>query len=371
MKILILANSDVGLYRFRKELLQKLLEEKHTVFIALPDGGMAVELIQMGCVFVRTEMDRRGTNPVKDLILLKRYIHLIRTINPDVVLTYTIKPNIYGGIACRILKKKYMATITGLGSALEKGGIISAISVFLYRLALKEASCLFFQNTANRDKMHGFRIRGKREIQIPGSGVNTAEHAFEAYPDQTEPVEFLFIGRIMKDKGIEELVAAAKRVKKKRPDVRFQVAGECEENYQSLLENAQKKGILTCLGFREDVHVLMKGCSALVLPSYHEGMSNVLLEASSSGRPVLASRIPGCMEVFEEGVTGLGFEAGSIESLTEAFFTFIGLSYEEKKEMGIRARRKMEQEFDRTIVIQTYLQEIRRIREEKNDEPIS
>ena len=371
MKILILANSDVGLYRFRKELLQKLLEETHTVFIALPEGGMVDKLIQMGCVFVRTEIDRRGTNPVKDLILLKRYIHVIRTISPDVVLTYTIKPNIYGGMACRILKKKYMANITGLGSALEKGGIISAISVFLYRLALKEASCLFFQNTANRDNMHVFRIRGKREILIPGSGVNTAEYTFEPYPDQAEPVEFLFIGRIMKEKGIEELVAAAKRVKKKHPDVRFQVAGECEEDYQNLLETAQRKGILTYLGFRDDVHALIRECSALVLPSYQEGMSNVLLEASSSGRPVLASRIPGCMETVEEGVTGLCFEAGSAESLTEAFFTFIGLSYEEKKEMGIRARRKMEQEFDRTIVIQTYLQEIRRIREEKNDEPIS
>ena len=371
MRILILTNNDVGLYRFRKEFLQKLLEEKHTVLIALPEGGMAVRLMRMGCFFVKTEIDRRGTNPVKDLALLKNYIHLIRTTDPDMVLTYTIKPNIYGGIACRILRKKYMANITGLGSALERGGVISAISVFLYRLALKEASCLFFQNSANRKKMHDLHIGGKREIQIPGSGVNTEEHLFETYPDKTVPVEFLFMGRIMKEKGIEELVAAAERVKKKRPDVRFKIAGECEENYQSLLENAQKNGILTYLGFQDDAHALIKECSALVLPSYHEGMANVLLEASSSGRPVLASRIPGCMEIFEEGVTGLAIDAGSVESLTEAFFAFIGLSYEEKKEMGIRARRKMEKEFDRTIVIQAYLKEIRRIREEKNDEPIS
>lgn len=370
MKLLILANNDVGLYRFRKELLQKLLEEKHTVLIALPQGGMVGRLTEMGCAYVRTEIDRRGTNPVKDLVLLNQYIHIIRAADPDLVLTYTIKPNIYGGIACRILKKKYMANITGLGSAFERGGFLSTISVFLYRLALKEASCLFFQNTANRKRMHDFHIRGKREIRIPGSGVNTAEHPFEAYPAEAEPVEFLFIGRIMKEKGIEELLAAAERVKKKRPDVRFLAAGECEEDYQSLLENAQRKGILIYLGFRDDVHALLRECSALVLPSYHEGMSNVLLEASSSGRPVLASRIPGCMEAVEEGVTGLGFEAGNIESLTEAFFTFIGLSYEEKKEMGIRARRKMEQEFDRTLVVQTYLEEIRRIREENNDEPI-
>ncbi len=371
MKILILANNDVGLYHFRKELLQKLLDEGHYVFIALPGGEKVIRFMRMGCVFFRIEIDRRGINPAKDIVLLNKYIYLLRTTDPDIVLTYTIKPNIYGGIACRLLKKKYIANITGLGSALEKKGIVRGIAVFLYRVALKEASCIFFQNSSNQKRMHAFRIKGKREIQIPGSGVNTKEHPFEPYPDQSEPVEFLFIGRIMREKGIEELLAAAENVKKSYPDVRFTVAGECEEDYRSVLEEAQQKGILTYLGFRDDVHALIKKCFALVLPSYHEGMSNVLLEASSSGRPVLASRIPGCVEVFEEGTTGIGFEARNTQSLTKAFFTFIRFPHEKKKEMGIRARKRMENEFDRTIVIQAYLEEIRRVSEERKDELIS
>ncbi|WP_251500897.1 glycosyltransferase family 4 protein [Otoolea muris] len=370
MKILILANSDVGLYRFRKELLQKLLEEEHHVFIALPGGEKVIRMVQMGCAFIRTEIDRRGINPANDIALLKKYVHIIRTTDPDIVLTYTIKPNIYGGIACRILKKRYIANITGLGSALEKSGIIKWIAVFLYRLALKEASCIFFQNAANQKKMHAFGIKGKREVRIPGSGVNTDEHPFEAYPDKSESVEFLFIGRIMKEKGIEELMNAAEYVKISCPDIRFTVAGECEEDYQGRLEEAQQKGILTYLGFRDDVHTLIKGCSAVVLPSYHEGMSNVLLEASSGGRPVLASRIPGCAEVFEDGATGIGFEAKNVESLKKAFLTFISLPYEKKKEMGLRARKRMEDRFDRAAVIQAYMEEIRRAGKEGKDELI-
>lgn len=358
MKILILANNDVGLYNFRKELLEKLIEEKHSVYIALPGGDKIVKMMRMGCTFYHVEIDRRGMNPFRDLSLLRKYIYLIRKVNPDMVLTYTVKPNIYGGIACQLLQKKYLVNITGLGTAVENGGITAKIILNLYKIALRKASCVFFQNASNQKKMEEFHIRVPRAVLLPGSGVNLNEHMYEAYPPETEQIEFLFIGRVMKDKGIEELLKAAANVKKMYPNIIFRIAGDCEENYSERLKKLEEKEIIEYLGFRTDIHNLIKSSAALVLPSYHEGMANVLLEASSSGRPVLASKIPGCLEAFEEGITGIGFEAGNEKDLERVLKTFIAIPYERKKKMGVMARKKMEKEFDRRIVVNAYLKEI-------------
>lgn len=361
MKILILANNDVGLYNFRKEVLEKLLEEKHSVFIALPGGEQVVKLIKMGCCFFQMEIDRRGINPIKDCKLLITYFNLIRKIQPDIVLTYTIKPNIYGGIVCQLLKKEYITNITGLGTSIENGGITAAVIMHLYKLSLKKSACIFFQNNSNLKQMKEKKITGRKVRLIPGSGVNLKTCTYEPYPMESEPISFLFLGRVMKAKGIEELFMAATRIKKEFPTVIFYIAGACEENYIGQIKEMEQKGIVSYLGFQSETHELIKTCYALVLPSYHEGMSNVLLEASACGRPVLASKIPGCMEIYEDGVTGLGFEPQNAESLEKALKIFIDLDYEKKKQMGIYARKKVEKDFDRNIVIKAYLDEINRI----------
>lgn len=357
----MLANFGMGLYNFRKELLAELIKQNNEVYVSLPNDEYVPKLKRFGCQFIETQIDRRGTNPIQDAQLLINYIKLIRRINPDVVLTYTIKPNVYGGLACRITKTPYITNITGLGTSVENKGIIQKITLMLNKVGLKKASCLFFQNETNRKFFLKHNIVKNKTKLIPGSGVNLNHHTFEEYPEDDGKNKFLFIGRMMKSKGIEELLQAVKIVKGKYPNTQFDLIGPCEEDYHQQLAELNQLGLIHYHGQQDDVHSFIKESHATVLPSYHEGTANVLLESASSGRPVLASRVPGCIETFDEDVSGFGFEVKSVESLVEAITKFINLPYEQKKAMGLAGRRKMENEFDRRIVINAYLEEINNV----------
>lgn len=357
MKILILANNDIGLYKFRKELLQELTT-KYEVYISLPYGEFIPELQKLGCKYIETSIDRRGTNPLSDLKLFSKYKKILMNIKPDAVLTYTIKPNVYGGLACRIAKIPYIANITGLGTSIESGGLIQKVALFLYKIGLRKASCVFFQNEPNRNIFLEKGIADGKTKVIPGSGVNIKQYCLEDYPDETNGLNFLFIGRVMKDKGIEELLEAARRIKVKYPATKFDIIGEIEEDYTVQLKELEQQGIITYHGLQKDVKSFIKKSHATILPSYHEGTANVLLESAASGRPVLASRVTGCLETFDEGVSGYGFEVRNVDSLVETVIKFIELPYEQKKAMGLAGRRKMESEFDRSIVINAYTEEI-------------
>lgn len=356
-RILILANSASGLYDFRNELLLKLLQE-YEVHVSLPDADKVPALAKEGCVIHPIPMERRGMNPLKDSKLMLSYLKLIKEVAPDVVLTYTIKPNIYGSLCCRLCKVPYLVNITGLGSVFEGGGLLQKLVVLLYRVALKGARCVFFQNETNREIFRSFKIKGKSDRLVPGSGVNLDRHKFEDYPAKEEPVTFLYVGRIMKEKGTDELLYAAEELKKEYPEVRFELVGYYEDDYKELIEQKQEAGIVHLTGYQKEMHPFYTKASAVMMPSYHEGMSNVVLEASATGRPVLASDIPGCREGFEEGVTGIGFAPRNKEALLLAVKKFMQLSYEERKEMGLSARHKMEREFDRNIVVNAYMEEI-------------
>ena len=220
MKILILGNNDVGLYKFRGELLEKLLAEKHEVFISLPYGSFVPRMTEMGCVFLETPIERRGTNPLKDLSLMNRYRKLLKEIKPDVVLTYTIKPNVYGGMACQMEKIPYIANVTGLGSAVENGGILQTITSSLYRMGLKKAKKIFLQNEANLEFMKGKVIVRDRYELIPGSGVNLERFAYSDLPEK-DTIDFVYVGRMMKEKGFELYLEAAQIIKEKYPQTRF------------------------------------------------------------------------------------------------------------------------------------------------------
>jgi glycosyltransferase involved in cell wall biosynthesis len=367
MRILVLANFGMGLYNFRKELLEELIKQNNEVYISLPYDEYVSKLEKIGCNFIDTPLNRRETNPINDFKLLVNYIKIIKMIKPEIVLTYTIKPNIYGGIACALTKTPYITNITGLGTSIENKGVIQKVTLILYKLGLKKSSCVFFQNEANRKFFIANSISKSKTRLIPGSGVNLQKYKLEEYPNSDEIVRFLFIGRIMKAKGIEELLEAAKLVKKNFPNVHFDFVGGSEEDYKKSLDELEIQGIIKCHGQQSDVHLFIKQSHATILPSYHEGLANVLLESSSSGRPVLASRVPGCNETFKEGITGFGFEAKSVESLVLAINKFINLSYEQRREMGIAARKKMESDFDRNIVIDAYLKEIKNIVDMENE----
>ncbi|HAL62939.1 MAG TPA: glycosyltransferase family 1 protein [Clostridiales bacterium] len=359
MKILILTNFDMGLYKFRKELICELCRENQ-VIAALPDGEYIEALKDIGLKCINFEFKRRGTNPFADIYQFIRYIKLIKRVKPDIVLTYTIKPNVYGGLACRILKVPYIANVTGLGTSIENGGILSILNKKLYKIGISGAKCVFFQNRGNQKFFEEHKIANGNNRLIPGSGVNLSVHHIEEYPEDDGNIKFLFIGRIMKDKGIDELLEAMECLYERYKNISLDIVGDCEENYGGKLLKAASKGFIKYYGKQKFIHSFIKNAHCCVLPSYHEGLANVMLEAAATGRPVITTRIHGCCETFEEGVTGFGCEPKSAESLREAMEKFLILPYEEKRQMGMQGRKKMEQEFDRNFVIEAYIDEIKK-----------
>lgn len=355
-RVLVLTNSSGGLYDFRNEFVEALLQE-HEVFISLPDEVKTKELRAEGAEIIQTPIHRRGMNPLEDIRLYLRYRGMMKKLQPDLVVTYTIKPNIYGGMAAAWLRIPHIATITGLGGAFDKRGLLLALIVRLYRMGLKRAACVFFQNQENREICCKYGIRGRSEQLVMGSGVNLQRHIYEPYPEEG-PVRFLFMGRVMKERGILEYAAAAEKLHSDR--VHFEILGNCDEDYQEFLEALEKRGVVRQLGFHTEVHPYVARASAVVVASFHEGMSNTLIEGAATGRPVIASRISGCREAFEEGVTGFGFTPGKPEELIAAMEKFLALSPQERAKMGRLGREKMEREFDRRQVTAAYMQEVAR-----------
>ncbi len=357
MRVLIIANNDIGLYKFRRELIEELLKANE-VYLSLPNGQYIKPLTEMGCVYEPCEFDRHGINPLAEIKQYFVYKSLLKKVKPEIVFTYTVKPNIYAGMACASLKIPYVANITGLGTAVENGGLMQKIILCLSAFGLRKAQKVFFQNSSNREFMQKRKIiKGPTDL-LPGSGVNLQEHCLENYPSQDAPVTLVTVGRIMKDKGADEILYAAQKIHQEYPDVRFQIIGGFDGAYETQIQKAVEMGYIQYLGQQEDVHRCLKKAHAIVHASYHEGMSNVLLEAAACGRPVIATNVPGCRETYDDGVSGLACEARDGDDLVRAIRTFLRLSHEEKINMGLAGRRKVECEFDRSIVVQKYLEEI-------------
>lgn len=355
-KILILSNVDMNLYCFRQELLKELILNENKVYISFPKGGeMTEELKNLGCNFIDTPVERRGMNPFSDCKLLIKYIKIMRELKPDCVISYTIKPNLYGGMACRVAKIPYIATITGLGTSFEKKGVLRGLIFVLYRLALKNAKCVFFQNMQNENFFIEHKLIKENYTIVNGSGVNLEKFNILEYP---KALDFFFIGRIMKSKGIEEFIEAVEYIKERHSEVNFHIVGFCEEEYMNKINNLVADGKIFYHGKSNNIPELQKINSCTVLPSYHEGMSNVLLETCASARPCLCSDIPGCREIIEDGKNGFLFESQNSESLIFAMEKFISLSYEERKNMGLYGRKKIENEFDRKNIVKTYIKKI-------------
>ncbi len=359
-RILILANFDVGLYKFRKELIQELLNQGNEVYISLPDGELVHNLEKMGCKFVNTAVDRRGINPKTDAKLMFFYKKLLKKLKPDLVITYTIKPNIYGGLMCRMLRVPYAVNITGLGTAFQSESIIKTLVTFLYKIALKKAKVVFFENVGNKQTFLDLNILKEKQICVlNGAGVNLEEYPFCEYPSEGE-TRFLFIGRVMKEKGVDELFEAAERIQKQHSDVFFDVVGPLEDDYKARIDELVQRGIIVYYGYQKDVKPYIEKCHCFVLPSYHEGMANTLLEAGAMGRPLITSNIHGCMEAVEVGKNGYLTMVKDTESLLERIESFLELSYERKKEMGWNSRAVVQENFDKKKIIGKTIREIDR-----------
>jgi len=351
MKFLILANLDVGLYKFRKELIERLISDGNEVYISLPKGELIGELEALGCAFEETEIDRRGINPVTDMKLMLSYRRLMKKIKPDFVITYTIKPNIYGGIVARFMKIPYAVNITGLGTAFQNDGLVKRLVTLMYKVSTKKARVVFFENEGNRRVMLDMKILPEDKTHtLSGAGVNLDEYSRREYP-RGEQTRFLFIGRIMKEKGVDELFYAAERIREKNPDVIFDVVGPMEDDYADVVDSLTKKGVIEYHGYQKDVRPFIESCSCFLLPSYHEGMANTLLEAGAMGRPLITSDIHGCKEAVLEGESGFLCESKNGEALLEAINKFLLLKLEEREKMGYRSAEHIAETFDKKKVV--------------------
>lgn len=350
-KILILANSSGGLYNFRRELIAQLAQ-MGSISVSVPDYGRACELEELGCSIVSIPLDRRSINPINDAKLFLRYWKLLRKEKPDLVITYTIKPNIYGGIACRMLKISYAVNITGLGTAFQKRGALRNVVTLLYRTALKKANVVFFENAENQQILLVQNVVKKEQAcLLSGAGVNTEHFPYTPYPTASSATRFLFVGRIMREKGVDELFAAMRRLHREGVPCSLDMLGGYEEDYSEVIQEYVQEGWLHYHGFQKDVRPFIEQAHCFVLPSWHEGMANTNLESASMGRPLITSNIHGCKEAVIDGVSGFLCEPRNADCLYEALVRFMELSWQERAAMGQAGRAHMETVFDKKKVV--------------------
>nr|WP_208728485.1 glycosyltransferase family 4 protein [Coprococcus catus] len=358
-KIMLISPKDNNFYNFRSELILKLHEMGNEVILVCPYGKKIDFFTERGCRFIDVSMDRRGTSIINDLKLVRAYAQLLKVERPSVVLTYTSKPSIYAGFVCGIMKIPYIVNNAGL---METRGLFDIFMKILYKIGWSKASCMMYQNTQERDVIQ--KIVGKKMHyrDIPGSGVNIEAFPFTEYPENDETITFNYVARIVQIKGIDEFLECARIVRKKHKNVRFVLYGDYDdEHYYTKVEALQKEGIVKYGGVQIDMKPYIASAHAVIHPSYYEGMTNVVLEHSSMGRPCIGSNIPGVREGIDDGKTGFLFEVKNVDSMVRAVERFLLLTHDEKKAMGRAARIKMETEFKREIVTDIYIEEINKI----------
>jgi len=364
-KVMVIANDTTYTYNLRNEILERLVSDGYEVVIASHPLLFQNELRDLGCRLVPLETQRHSVNPFSNLGMLFRYRKIMLKEKPDLVLSYNIKPNVYGGIVCRLTKTHYLPNITGLGTPVENPGLMQKFSIMLYKAGVAGADCVFFQNEENRsffEKHHMLR-KGCPTHMLPGSGVSLKQHLFMPYPKSDDTIHFLFIARILKEKGIDLYLHAAEQICKRHKNVVFHICGLCDDShYISRLQEAEKNGFILYHGEQKNLAPFFQQAHCIVHPSYYpEGMSNVLLEAAAHGRPIIATNRAGCRETVDDGKSGYIIPVKDQDALVSALERFLSLNWEQKRDMGLAGRAKIEREFDRQFVVKAYIEEIEKI----------
>ncbi len=355
--ILIISNVSAGLVSFRLEVIERMMQD-NKVTILCEDNGRADRLRELGCTVINTPVDRHGTNPVKELGLIRMYKQYLKQLKPDIVFTYTIKPNVYAGMACAAMGIPYAANVTGLGTAVGNPGPMQMITLTLYKRGLRKAQRVFFQNDENRQFMLSHGVVKQNDKLIPGSGVNLSKYQPLPYPD-AETVDFFFISRVMKQKGIDQYLDAAKAIRAKYPETRFHVCGNCEQDYEQILKELNADGTIIYHGRVDDIKGMHAINCCTIHPTYYpEGMSNVLLESAACARPMITTDRAGCREIVDNGENGYVVRQKDSADLIEKVEKFLKLSREERARMGLNGRNKVEKQFDRQIIVEAYMDEV-------------
>ncbi|MCF6453894.1 glycosyltransferase family 4 protein [Vibrio sp. MMG022] len=354
MKVLVIGALPSSLYNFRGELVKLFVKYSKSVIAsaAKANGGEIYKIECLGAEFVEISIERNGINPIDDIKTLLSIFSTYMRVRPSVVLAYTIKPIIWGGLAARFANiASFYAMVTGLGYAFQKGGfaknLLNTLVKFLYRSALKKSKAVIFQN---QDNMHVFIDEGivppEKCFLVNGSGVDLSHYKTSPLPPNPH---FLLIARLLGDKGIREYVKAAEIVKQQYPEAVFELVGPEDPSPDGIkLEEVNKwvsSGAIEYSGATTDVRPFIENCSIYVLPSYHEGMPRTVLEAMAMGRPILTTDVPGCRETVVNGENGWLVEKTNIEQLAERMIWFIE-NQEQWSVMGNKSHSIAHEKFD-------------------------
>lgn len=372
-KILVVANDSWNIYNYRLKLIDSLLDAGHSVSVVAPEGKYSDELRAHGLDLIPVKMDRKGSNPFKDLLLIITLFLLYRKHKPDAVLHFTIKPNIYGSIAAGLLKVPAINNVSGLGTIFIKESLMTKIAKMLYKIAFRFPHCVFFQNPDDKELFldHNMINEDISDL-LPGSGVCLEKYQPEEAIKQN-PFTFLFVGRMLRDKGIYELIEAIELLRPSYPDVKFQLLGNIDEgNRTAITEDEliewEADELIEYLGFKKNVKPYKINCDCLVLPSYREGTPRTLLEGAAMEKPIVTTDVPGCREVVDHGINGFLCKVKDPVDLANKLETMINLPENKRIEMGRQGRLKMQNTFDEKIVIQKYIDVIEDIFNNNKDD---
>lgn len=363
-KILITINTSWNIFNFRVGLLKALQKEGYKIVCISPYDEYSKKLEDLGFEYHDIKMNNKGTNPIEDMKLIKDYYNLYKKINPDVILQYTIKPNIYGSIAARLLGKKVISNISGLGTVFLNDNLSSKVARWLYKVALVKNS-VFFQNNDDNDLFIKNKLVKKEQCDLlPGSGINTDIYKPSENYIENKNFTFMMIARLVKDKGILEYIEAIKIIKEKYPNVKFKLLGSLYSGNPTAVKEDElnswiNDNLIEYLGHSDDVKSEIEKVDCVILPSYREGLSRVLLESASLAKPIITTNVPGCKDVVVHKENGFLCEVKNNEDLADKIEMMILLSKEEIKDMGNKGREKVINEFDESIVIAKYLEKIK------------
>jgi glycosyltransferase involved in cell wall biosynthesis len=349
---------------FRSGLMKRLVEEGYYVSVLAPRDNHSKEIEALGCHYIDLPLDNKGSNIFKDLLLVRRLYKHYKEIKPDLVFHYTIKPNIFGTLAANYANVKSIAVITGLGYTFINHGLTSKIAKLLYKILLKHSQKVWFINHEDRKKFIKERIVPRDLMEIlPGEGVDIDKYAPRVKTTVDEKFRFVLIARLLWDKGVGELVKATSEIKKRYPNVEVQLVGFVDAENPKAISKEQvddwvSKGWVKYMGSPNDVRDFIAQADCIVLPSYREGISKILLEAASMAKPIIASNVPGCRDIVDHGSSGYLCNVMDSHDLALKMEKMLNLSDKERQEMGDRGRVHIKRDFDENIVLKKYLQTI-------------
>jgi glycosyltransferase involved in cell wall biosynthesis len=372
-KIVLIANSSFYLYNFRQSLITSLSKDGYELVVLAPDDDYSDKL-QEAKVIPLKHLDRKSMNPIKDFALSLELFSVLKKEKPSCVMTFTIKPNIYGSFACGLLKIPLIANITGLGYLFikTKRQLVHVFIDFMYRVAFRFPRYYVFQNSEDVSMfISRYKIGSEKCLITPGSGISLDKYQYSKLPE-SKTDSFLMVARVLVDKGVKEYITAATILKEKYPNVKVTLIGPIDSKNPAgislqKLNSLNANDVVDYLGEKKDVREYLAQCSCFVLPSYREGTPRTNLEAMAMGRPIITTDVPGCRETVEEGINGFFVPPKDAKALADAMIKLVELPYEQKLAMGKYSRAKAEKEFDEKIVINKYLQLLKTIPEMTND----